>query len=158
MVRAVSCVAVTLALLAGCSTGGGSAAGGSKGFPEKGLAAVADKVKKGDDILDHALLQKAHAVPEATSEQIHKTWKKIAQVEVVTDEEKAAMEAAVKAAGFADVKEFLKAYAALGDVEMALSAMRRLESGNANDFQKAMAADFVKKTTEADLRFVAGLK
>ena len=41
---------------------------------------------------------------------------------------------------------------------MALSAMRRLESGNANDFQKAMAADFVKKTTEADLRFVAGLK
>jgi hypothetical protein len=158
MMRTTLCTLVAVALLCGCAEKSGPAGAAAGGFPEKQFAAVADKAKQGENICDHALLKKAHAVDEATSQMIHKTWKKITHVEDVTAEERAAMEEAVKAAGFADVKEFLKVDKALAGVTGALMALRKYDADKANDFQKAMIAELVKDATEADLRFVAGLK
>ena len=159
MLRVGSYVVTVAALLGGCSTKGPAAGGGSGGgFPEKGFAMVADKVKKGEDILDHALLRKAHDAPLAAREQMEKTGAKIRYGKDMTAEETAALDAAAKSAGFSNAREFHKAYSALQDVKDALSAMRKLDSGTASEFQKAMAAEFVKTVTESDLRFVAGLK
>ena len=154
MVRALSCGVAVAVLVGSCSTGpsAGGASGG--GFPAKGFAMVADKAKKGDNALDQALLTKANEVQK----QIVAAGLTLKDERKLKEDERAKVEGLAKAAGFADIGAFYKASDALEGARVTLSTVKKLESGSASDFQKAMAAELVKDLTEADLRFVAGLK
>jgi hypothetical protein len=155
MARMASYCAAVAVLLGGCSSNGPSAGGGSGGgFPEKGFGMVADKAKKGDDALDQATIRKALEAQK----QIASTGFTLKDERRLTPEEKVTVESAAKAAGFSDIKEFYKASDALDSTRHVLFLIRKLESGSPSDFQKAVVAELVKDFTEADLRFVAGLK
>ena len=141
------------AALVGCqSKGGGSGTGG--GFPEKGLAVYKDKLQKGDNALDHALAGKYPAARAA----VVKITGKMKPQKGLTDDEKAQIDAAVKATGFTGVEQFYEMFNDIMGARMALKHLANAEKGEVSDFQKAVAEKMVEDYTEADLRLVHGMK